>query len=361
MLNFPMSRNGWRLDAVSILAVLGESNIRLNAHLICRSWTCLLPRLMPAPQGLLGERMRSLPHQESVAIVATTSGQSRKTGLNYLASIVHGCGTGERPYTVREYRITKNGSQAAEQLQIRRNGPIHIVALVSFVFTIALLVWAVCIGDGPATIGIISMCLATSSISIGCKYHITETTRSKRAASTKEETVIFCNREGVFSVIHCTVGVAEQLYFSNEACDYLFSSQVGRMSGGIVGGLLLIISVVLFGNATWTMQVALALVYALLNVAYWVIAILPPAMSWDTSAYTATKLAVDKPDTYTCAIYCAIKRSNSTAWILENDFLPETPLYKEWVIHAEENRVKDTDWNSFKKLRELRQTLRTPV
>ena len=34
MLEFPTPRNDWRLDIVSILAVLGESNVKLNAHLI---------------------------------------------------------------------------------------------------------------------------------------------------------------------------------------------------------------------------------------------------------------------------------------------------------------------------------------
>src|SRR5271163_531708 len=34
MLHFSSNRSDWRLDAVSILAILGESNIKLNSHLI---------------------------------------------------------------------------------------------------------------------------------------------------------------------------------------------------------------------------------------------------------------------------------------------------------------------------------------
>lgn len=56
MLDFPSPRNDWTLDIVSILTVLGESNVKVNAHLITAHWTCLLPRLMPAPQGLPAEK-----------------------------------------------------------------------------------------------------------------------------------------------------------------------------------------------------------------------------------------------------------------------------------------------------------------
>lgn len=45
MLQFSSDRTDWRLDVVSILAILGESNIKLNAHLITSTRLCYLPRL----------------------------------------------------------------------------------------------------------------------------------------------------------------------------------------------------------------------------------------------------------------------------------------------------------------------------
>ncbi|KAL9018204.1 MAG: hypothetical protein Q9185_004477 [Variospora sp. 1 TL-2023] len=40
MFDFPSSRNEWRLDIVSILAVLGESNIKIHAQAISASRLC---------------------------------------------------------------------------------------------------------------------------------------------------------------------------------------------------------------------------------------------------------------------------------------------------------------------------------
>jgi len=89
MLNFPPKpRDTWRLDVVSILAVLGENNIKLNAPLITLSWTCLLPRLVPAPQGLLAERIKTLPYEEGVKVVGTFSGNLRD-GLNYFGKSLY--------------------------------------------------------------------------------------------------------------------------------------------------------------------------------------------------------------------------------------------------------------------------------
>jgi hypothetical protein len=53
---FPVVRNneaGWRLDIVSLLAVIGESSIESHSQALTSSWTCVLPRIIPAPQVLL--------------------------------------------------------------------------------------------------------------------------------------------------------------------------------------------------------------------------------------------------------------------------------------------------------------------
>ena len=44
---------GWRLDVVTLLAVIGESSIADHAQTITASMMCLLPRIIPAPQALL--------------------------------------------------------------------------------------------------------------------------------------------------------------------------------------------------------------------------------------------------------------------------------------------------------------------
>ncbi|KAK7942679.1 uncharacterized protein PG986_011792 [Apiospora aurea] len=45
--------SGWRLDVVTLLAVIGESSIGDHAQAITASTVCLLPRIIPAPQAFL--------------------------------------------------------------------------------------------------------------------------------------------------------------------------------------------------------------------------------------------------------------------------------------------------------------------
>lgn len=53
---FPVGKggeNGWRLDIVSLLAVIGESSMEAHSQALTSSWTCMLPRIIAAPQALL--------------------------------------------------------------------------------------------------------------------------------------------------------------------------------------------------------------------------------------------------------------------------------------------------------------------
>ncbi|KAH8904250.1 hypothetical protein BR93DRAFT_883519 [Coniochaeta sp. PMI_546] len=53
---FPTGQNdssGWRLDVVTLLAVIGESSVAEHSQAITASFLCLLPRIIPAPQALL--------------------------------------------------------------------------------------------------------------------------------------------------------------------------------------------------------------------------------------------------------------------------------------------------------------------
>ena len=45
--------SGWRLDVVTLLAVIGESSVADHSQAITSSFLCLLPRIIPAPQALL--------------------------------------------------------------------------------------------------------------------------------------------------------------------------------------------------------------------------------------------------------------------------------------------------------------------
>jgi len=92
---FPNGRNvdsGWRLDIVSLLAVIGESAMEVHAQRTTVTWLCILPRLIPAPQGLLkAERPRRLPPVPNIKIVGAFSG-TKVEELNFAANLIHNIG-----------------------------------------------------------------------------------------------------------------------------------------------------------------------------------------------------------------------------------------------------------------------------
>ena len=61
--------DGWRLDIVSLLAVIGESAMAEHSQAMTSSWTCMLPRIIPAPQALLKPaRPTRLPYLDSAVV-----------------------------------------------------------------------------------------------------------------------------------------------------------------------------------------------------------------------------------------------------------------------------------------------------
>jgi len=89
---FPSGKNGnsegWRLDIVSLLAVIGESSIEEHSQALTSSWTCMLPRIIPAPQALLKPTRPTRLPQTSSAVVGIHNGTLVPT-LNYFADILH--------------------------------------------------------------------------------------------------------------------------------------------------------------------------------------------------------------------------------------------------------------------------------
>ncbi|KAI1171026.1 hypothetical protein F4777DRAFT_83493 [Nemania sp. FL0916] len=79
---------GWRLDVVTLLAVIGESSIAEHAQIITASMLCLLPRIIPAPQALLKpSRPQRLP-ETTARMTGVYSGVVLET-VGFFASIIH--------------------------------------------------------------------------------------------------------------------------------------------------------------------------------------------------------------------------------------------------------------------------------
>ncbi|KAH6647914.1 hypothetical protein BKA67DRAFT_594743 [Truncatella angustata] len=79
---------GWRLDVVTLLAVIGESSIADHSQAITASMLCLLPRIIPAPQALLkGTRPSRMP-ETAAKLTGIYSGVSLES-VGFFANILH--------------------------------------------------------------------------------------------------------------------------------------------------------------------------------------------------------------------------------------------------------------------------------
>ncbi|KAI1079880.1 hypothetical protein F5B20DRAFT_142348 [Whalleya microplaca] len=80
--------SGWRLDVVTLLAVIGESSIAEHAQTLTASIFCLFPRIIPAPQALL-KPSRPLRLPETTAkMTGVYSGVVLDT-VGFFANIIH--------------------------------------------------------------------------------------------------------------------------------------------------------------------------------------------------------------------------------------------------------------------------------
>ncbi|KAI1268191.1 hypothetical protein F5Y18DRAFT_280778 [Xylariaceae sp. FL1019] len=115
--------SGWRLDVVTLLAVIGESSIAEHAQTITASVLCLLPRLIPAPQALLRPtRPQRLP-ETTARMTGVYSGVVLDT-VGFFANIIHPLD--ELPpfaFKVLEIRHTDRNSVGGFEVgQIATNG-----------------------------------------------------------------------------------------------------------------------------------------------------------------------------------------------------------------------------------------------
>jgi hypothetical protein len=347
MLHFSSNRNDWRLDAVSILAILGESNIKLNAHLITSTRLCYLPRLMPAPQGLLGERrMKQLPQEEDVKVVGVESG-NKSEGLNYFATLLHEKALQDSNYSVRTVDIySEYLPKHRTEVDIRRKsfGPLNVITILSFVLTVALLLFAISLGDGPGFIGVFVMSLTSTLLCAASHWKPTLPTRKASRDTVPKGDVVIRTRKGSFIVVHCDEVIARKLYFAPEECDYRMSSTAGRATGGLAGGLVMMAAVVLFGNCSWPLQVALGVSYAVLNAAYWSTTVCPSSWTWDFSDFKVNDRGFEKKENYTGALAAVIRKTKSTKWVLGANFSPNNAAWRDWLKQADLNMYKDSWW-----------------
>lgn len=336
MVSFPTTRDNWNLDVVSILAVLGEHNIQLNSDMICLSNFCFLPRLIPAPQGFLSSRRKTLPHDaEAVVNAFGVHTGNRRDYLSYFANLLLGDAVlGARPFTVHELSIVSTGP---DPIRPRSLSPLALISLSSSLLSFGLAAWAAAIGDGVALVGILVMSCTTPLLCVGLKWQPQLPRRypASSKASAPPGDVVFRTANGAFFVVACDEEVSRSLFFHQSWINYLVSSYSGRGISGVVGGLTLVGSIVLFGNATWPMKAALVATYAALNLLYWLATLCPPTWYW-TLGFAVKHRAVTPHATYTAALFRAIWAARATKWVAESQAVPQTVAWERWLAEAQD-------------------------
>jgi hypothetical protein len=332
-LKFSSLRDDWSLDVVNILAFLGEHNILATSQQICMSRFCFLPRLIPAPQGLLAERARHLRSVDNIEVWGINSGNTRPT-LNYFANVLHGDGTWLEPFTTRILEIKADGY--APPVRPRVLSPLNLIAMISCTMSIGIAAWAIVIGDGVGLTGVLIMSMTTPLLCIGLKssWSIQGRILGMRG-SRPHGWVVYRLPNGSITVVQCDEGVARLLYFQPDQIKYTLSSYSGRGISGIAGGMMLVGSLVLFSNATWTIKAALVVAYTILNLLYWLAAILPARWSWHMDFQVKEELIQNR--TFPQGLWSAMWASQAVDWVLQGDHAPNTEAWKAWIEKARDS------------------------
>jgi hypothetical protein len=379
----PSGRNdslGWRLDIVSLLAVIGESTIAEQSQLLTASWLCVLPRLIPAPQALLkSKRPTRLPATPAI-IVGVFSG-TRVDELNFYADLIHRVGD-LKPFEFREYTIRRapkgqekkdieqdrrtdgqvlpSSTQANQELDpslvtARYVSPLSGLTVVSCLLTMGLIIWSCLIRDGVAVISLALMSLASMLVGFGLWWKPKLSKRPSQA-EVPDGDIVIRTREGAFIVVHCSEEIARELYIGAEEAKYRVGDKLFKLLVG-VGTVALMVAVVLLGNCTWTMQAAIGATYVLLNSAYWLVALFPPTWFWNISLYDVQETTPKNlkfmhkrgadgiQPSLTRTMWCAIQCTKDIVWIDTSGAIPRTPAWVEWAQLASDNR-SNPNWDA---------------
>lgn len=359
---FPVGRHktpGWKLDVVSLLAILGESLVARHIQPLSASKLCLLPRLIPAPQSFLksaqAERLPSPP-----AIVCGVYSGTLVHELNYFANIIHPIESMDK-YEVAVYNII--WAVQTKTRHLRREAPIppcllspiNILTVLSFLLTFGAFIWAIRIQDGLAVLALIAMSLASTMIGIAF-YWRPQLAARPTDTSVPEGDIVIRTRKGAFVIIQCSEEIARELYIGPEECNYFVDDQWFKILIG-VGMLLVILSVLFLGNSSWTMQAVIAVIYIILNALYWVASLLPQSWLWDLTRYDRKDVtpkhfkAAGKseksgmPPSYTRSLWHAIQATREVDWVTVSGAAPRTTAWEKWLKLAHAN-CGDPNWNA---------------
>ncbi|KAI9049114.1 hypothetical protein LZ554_006962 [Drepanopeziza brunnea f. sp. 'monogermtubi'] len=399
--------NGWRLDIVSLLAVIGESSIEEQSQTLTASWTCMLPRIIPAPQVLLKSSRPTRMPCHNAAVVGVHNGTLVPT-LNYFPNIMHPI-EDLTPFVFKVLQIThrrekeptmsvrsdesrSNNSPASLDLGMIENGPqtplerqaakkkltqatqldrgkprvppqrlspLNILSVGSCFVTVGLIIGAAFLKDGTAIAAVCTISMVSSIVGYASWWQPVLMKRSFKSR-VPDGDVVIRTREGAFLLVRCNEDVARELYTGTEECQYHVGTRMYRMYVGF-GTFLLMASVVLMGNCEFAMQAAIGLSYIILNGLFWAASLIPDNAFWDLSNYECTDITppdaqeADRPQddtlegrpSFTRTVWYAIRETKKIGWITRGGVAPKTDQWDAWLREAERNAILgNRAWNA---------------
>ncbi|KAM0342789.1 hypothetical protein ACHAPU_009153 [Fusarium lateritium] len=242
--------------------------------------------------------------------------------------------------------------------------PIHILSVFSCLLSVAIIVCAVVWKDGNAVLAVSLMSFASTVVGYASLWHPILMNRNHTNEVPRGD-VMIRTREGAFLLIKCTEEVARELYSGTEECHYHVGDRTYRLLMAI-GTMLLMLSVVLFGNCTWNSQIFIGGSYIVLNGLYWGLGMIPRSHFWDLSRYTWRDITPEDADnanaitnardqreghpSFTRTLWYAIRETQRTGWVGRSGAAPNTEQWRKWLKEALENaRSGNRSWNSVAK------------
>jgi hypothetical protein len=336
--------NGFQLDIVGFLAILGEGSVETIAQVATLSYLVYLPRLIPAPQIFIRpSRPDKLETTADARVIGIHSGNSGEN-IHHVAHALH---RGDKlpPNTVHCVRLIENDKPRPS---IRRFGPLAVLAVLGFCMSVILVGLSFYWEDGMALLATILLSLLSTNTGIANKWRPTPND-PKPDKHSPDGDVVIKYPQGAFIVVKCEERTARYLYFNpSERCIYSVNSTTVYRVLSLISTLLLMGGVITLANARIETQTAFAGSYMLVNVFYWIAAALPPSRHWDLSRLEVRKVEVrggtpprtatvdNVQQTYTEALWKAIAVTGTKNWVKEAGWAPKTPAWDEWLHEAEE-------------------------
>ncbi|EXJ54597.1 hypothetical protein A1O7_09938 [Cladophialophora yegresii CBS 114405] len=341
------NNQGFQLDIVGFLAILGEGSVETIAQVATLSYLIYVPRLIPAPQIFIRpSRPEKLETTANAKVIGVHSGNTGED-IHHVAHALH---RGDKlpPNTVTCVRVTENDKPRPS---IKRFGPLAMLAFLGAAMSAALLGLSIYYEDGMSLLATVLLSTLSTVTGIANKWSPTPNDPKPDPHSPPGDVVIKYP-QGAFIVVTCEERTARYLYFNpSERCIYSIRSTAIYRGLSLISTLLLMGGVISLANARIETQTAFAGSYMLINIFYWVGAALPPAQHWDLSRLQVEHIEVHggtpprtaKVDnyspTYTEALWKAIAVTGTSNWVKEAGWAPKTPAWADWLNEAEEAAV----------------------